>query len=146
MRFVLALAVTLLASGAYGQTMHKCVDARGVTHYTDRPLPGCKGKEVDIQGQPPISGTLSAPKEDFRRDDRDYQRRKIDEERIREAQRNTREKQNRECAQMQAELQKMESGGRIARIDEKGELSYLEDDERSQRTAKLQDEIAQKCR
>ena len=146
MRPVLVLVVALLASGASAQTMYKCVDARGVTRYTDQPQPGCKGKEVDIQGQPPISGTLSAPKEDFRRDDRDYQRRKIDEERIREAQRNTGEKMDQQCAQLRAQLEGLESGRRIVRLDEKGEPSYVEDEERNQRAAKLQEEIAQRCR
>ena len=146
MRFIVVLAALSLASGAFGQAMHKCVDKRGVVHYTDRPLPGCKGKEVDIQGQPPISGALSPPKEDFRSDERAYQRRKIDEARIREEQKNTAEKQNRQCAPLRAELERLESGRRIARVDEKGELSYVEDDERNQRVAKLREEIALKCR
>lgn len=146
MRLVLVLAVSLLASGASGQTMHKCVDARGVTHYTDRPLPGCKGGEVKIQGQPPISGTLSPPRQDVGQQERDYQRRKMDEARIREAQRNTAEKINRQCAQLQAEVEGLESGRRIVTFNDKGEPSYLEDDERNQRVAKLREEIALKCR
>ena len=40
----LALTVLLLACApAYAQ-MYKCVDSRGVTHYSDKPLPpSCKG-------------------------------------------------------------------------------------------------------
>ena len=146
MRLPLALVVALLASGASAQTMYKCVDARGVTRYTDQPQPGCKGGEVKIQGQPPISGTLSPPKQDAGQQERDYQRRKMDEARIQEAQRNTAEKINRQCEQLRAQLESLESGRRIVRIDEKGEPSYVEDDERNQRAAQLRDEIAQKCR
>ena len=146
MRFIALLAALSLASGAFGQTMHKCVDKRGVTHYTDRPMPGCKGGEVKIQGQPPISGTLTPPRQDAGQDERDYQRRKMDEARIREAQRNTAEKIERQCAQLRAEVEGLESGRRIVRIDEKGEPSYVEDDERNQRVAKLREEIALKCR
>jgi hypothetical protein len=146
MRLSLVLAFSLLASGAFAQTMHKCVDKRGVTHYSDKPLAGCKGAEVKIQGQPPISGTLSPPRQDSGQDERDYQRRKMDEERIREAQRNTREKMDQQCAQLRAQLEGLESGRRIVRFDEKGEPSYVEDEERNQRAAKLRDEIAQKCR
>jgi hypothetical protein len=147
MRFLLVLAVSLLASAAFAQTMYKCVDARGVTRYTDQPQPGCKGREVQIQGQPPVSGTLPPPKQDAGQVERDHQRRKMDEDRIREAQRNTAEKIKRQCDQLQAEVERMESGRRIVTFNEKGEPTYVEDDERSQRAAKLREEIAlQKCR
>ena len=41
----LLLAILLLASAPAAAQMFKCVDARGRTHYTDKPLPGCKGEE-----------------------------------------------------------------------------------------------------
>ena len=54
----LALAVLLLACApAYAQ-MYKCVDSRGVTHYSDKPLPpSCKGGAVKIRGTQPSDGT-----------------------------------------------------------------------------------------
>ena len=56
----LALTVLLLSCApAYAQ-MYKCVDSRGVTHYSDKPLPpSCKGGAVKIRAAPP-TGT-SAP-------------------------------------------------------------------------------------
>ena len=56
----LALTILLLACApAYAQ-MYKCVDPRGVTHYSDKPLPpSCKGGAVKIRATPP-TGT-SAP-------------------------------------------------------------------------------------
>jgi len=59
----LALTILLLACApAYAQ-MYKCVDARGVTHYSDKPLPpSCKGGVVKIRGTQPSTGTRpSAP-------------------------------------------------------------------------------------
>jgi hypothetical protein len=54
----LALTVLLLACApAYAQ-IYKCVDERGVTHYSDKPLPPtCKGGTVKIRATPPSSGT-----------------------------------------------------------------------------------------
>jgi len=146
MRRLLLLALSLLASGAAAQTMQKCVDERGVTHYSDRPEPGCKGKEVEIHGQPPISGKLSPRKEDLKREERDLQRRRVAEEKARAADVRAAEAEQRRCAQMRTELQRLESGRRTARVDEKGTRSYIEDEERSRRAAKLREEIAQKCR
>ena len=47
----LALALLLAVALPAHAQMYKCVDARGVTHYTDKPLPGCKGGAVNIHGQ-----------------------------------------------------------------------------------------------
>jgi hypothetical protein len=146
MRPLLALAFALLASGASAQTMYKCVDARGTTRYTDRPEPGCKGKEVNIQGQPPISGTLTPKTEDFSNSERDFQRRRIDEERVREAQKNTEAKREQQCAQLQSELSRLQSGVRLVRPDDKGGYEYVEDEERNQQAERLRAEIAQRCR
>ena len=53
----LALAVLLLACApAYAQ-IYKCVDERGVTHYSDKPMPpSCKGGVAKIRAAPPSSG------------------------------------------------------------------------------------------
>jgi hypothetical protein len=49
----LLLAVLLAAAGPAGAQMFKCVDAKGRTHYTDKPLPGCKGEsEMRPPAQP----------------------------------------------------------------------------------------------
>ena len=143
---LLLLAVVLLASNASAQTMYKCVDSRGVTRYTDQPQPGCKGVEVNIQGQPPMSDTTQPRRGGAGQEERDYQRRKADEQRIREAERNTAAMRERQCAQMQAEIDRMESGRRIIVFDDKGGHSFVEDAEREKRAAQLREEMAQKCR
>jgi len=59
----LALTVLLLACApAYAQ-MYKCVDSRGVTHYSDKPMPpSCKGGAVKIRATPPAgTGAPSVP-------------------------------------------------------------------------------------
>jgi hypothetical protein len=47
-RFVL-LAFLVACSAPAAAQMFKCVDAKGRTHYTDKPLPGCKGGQTDMQ-------------------------------------------------------------------------------------------------
>ena len=59
----LALTVLLLACApAYAQ-IYKCVDARGVTQYSDKPVPpSCKGGAVKIRATPPTgTGAPSVP-------------------------------------------------------------------------------------
>jgi hypothetical protein len=101
---------------------------------------------VKIEGQPPISGTISPPKESSRSDENEFQRRRIAGKRGREAELNALEQQRRRCSVLQADLQRMESGLRLVRPDDKGGYEYIEDEERNQNAARLRDEIAQKCR
>lgn len=42
----LAFAALLAVSLPVQAQLYKCVDERGRTHYTDKPLPGCKGGAV----------------------------------------------------------------------------------------------------
>jgi hypothetical protein len=58
--------------------MYKCKNERGATQYSDKPCAdGVKGGEVDIRGQPPISGKLAPRREDLAREERDFQRRQV---------------------------------------------------------------------
>jgi uncharacterized protein DUF4124 len=57
MRTLALTALLLACAPAYAQ-MYKCVDERGVTHYSDKPLPpSCKGGAVKIRATPPSTGT-----------------------------------------------------------------------------------------
>lgn len=128
------LAVLLLALPAHAQ-MYKCVDARGVTEYSDKPCPGGKGKEVDIQGQPPISGKVAPYRDDMEAAERDFQRRQAQQERERQAEIRARESQQRLCATRQAELQRASSIRRPADAEA-----------HDARLARLQAEVARICR
>jgi len=141
---VLAVAAAMAAAPATAQ-MFKCVDENGITHYTDKPPPGCRGSAVDIRPQPPISGKSAPRNEDFTRADRDFRNRQMDRERAEKEDARKREAQKRRCASLQAEYERFTSGRRIARTNEKGERIYMEDAEREQRAAKLKNDIAQGC-
>jgi anti-sigma28 factor (negative regulator of flagellin synthesis) len=144
---VKALAAALLVLGAFPlhAQMVKCVDARGVVHYTDKPLPGCKGGEVNIQGQPPISGKLQPRSPDPAREEREFQRRRIEGERQAKGEEREREARRRRCAALQAQLQGLESQRRVVTVSPQGERTFLDDGVRQQRIEQLRSEIARGC-
>ena len=107
MRWPLVLAVALLPSIAAAQGMYKCVDARGVMHYTDKPLPGCKARESEPKGQPPAPGKAAAQKEAPKREQR-AQRPKTAAEKAKEAELRALEQHNRRCALLKGELRRLE--------------------------------------
>jgi hypothetical protein len=110
------------------------VDAKGKLNYSDKPCPtGSKGAEVDIKGQPPISGRLEPQKIDPAREEQDFQRRRIESERQAKNEERERENRRRQCSSMQAELERL---GRARVVDEKA---------RDERMAKLRAEIGRQC-
>lgn len=141
---VLAAALLLAALPVHAQ-MVKCVDARGVTHYTDKPPPGCRGREVDIRGQPPISGKLAPQKLDVGREEREFQRRRIEGERQAKNEEREREARRRRCASMQAQLQRLESQRRVATVNPQGERTFLDDGARQQQIERLRTDIGRSC-
>jgi hypothetical protein len=130
----LLLPLLLLALPAQAQ-MYKCKDARGVTQYADKPCPEGRGQEVDIRGQPPISGKLTPHKENLGAAERDFQRRQAQQERERQNEIRQREAQQRLCVARRGELDRALATRRPADANA-----------HDARVAALQSEVARVCR
>lgn len=141
---VLCLAGALLAgpAGVHAE-MYKCVDARGVTHYADKPTAGCKNAAVEIQGSPPISGRVAPPADDVAQQEADFQRRKLERETAERAERAERAQLERRCASLRAERGRLASGRRLVEIDARGERVYVDDAVRDRRLAEVQAALRQ---
>ena len=88
--------------------MYKCKNERGATQYSDKPCTeGHKGGEVDIRGQPPISGKLAPAKEDLGRAERDFQRRQVQRSRQEEQEARQLAQARQRCDSMRAQLQRL---------------------------------------
>lgn len=138
----LALAVFLAIAFPAQAQMYKCVDARGVTHYTDKPLPGCKGGAVNIQGQPPLSGQMAPPsKPDPARQDAEFKRRQIERDNTEASSKAARAASTQRCSMLRREYSLLSNAGRITKVNEKGEREFVEDSAREARIAKLRKEL-----
>jgi Domain of unknown function (DUF4124) len=134
----LALAALLIALPASAQ-MYKCVDERGVVHYTDKPTAGCKGGLVDIQPIPPLSGQATKPQApNPAQQDADFNRRQIERERQDSL---GKAAQNERCARVRQELAWLSAATRVARINDAGERVYMDDATRDARMAQLKQQI-----
>jgi uncharacterized protein DUF4124 len=146
MKWLLVLAVALLPPTAVAQAMYKCVDARGVTHYADKPLPGCKARESEPKGQPPAPGKAAAQKEAPKRQERAVQRPKTAAEKAKEAELRALEQHNRRCGLLKGELRRIERSERLRTADEARKSSTLEDAARASRATALRGQIGRECR
>lgn len=126
--------------------MYKCVDARGVTQYTDKPCADGKGKAVDIRGQPPISGKVESHGSDVGGAEREFQGRRIERAREEEATAAQAEQQKRRCAAMHSQLDVLTRYNTISKMNEKGERVYMDDATRNAQLEQLRAAIARDCR
>lgn len=129
MRGIVVLAALLLPAWVHAQ-MYKCVDERGVTTYSDKPRPGCKGGAVDIRPSPPLSGQVQPRSEDLSREDADFKRRQLDRERAAAKEQAAVDKR---CRALRQEHARLSSGRRLSQVNAEGERVYLPDHVRNQR-------------
>lgn len=143
MKLAGAALLALFWIGGASAQMYKCVDARGVTHYADKPTPGCTNAKVDIRPSPPISGRLSPPADDTAQQEADFRRRQVDRADAERAEQEQRSALQRRCAELRYQQARLSSGRRIAQVDAQGERIFMDDDVRAQRLAQLQAQLAQ---
>jgi hypothetical protein len=118
--------------------MYKCVDERGVTHYSDKPRPGCAGGQVDIRPIPPVSGKESPRSSSLAGEDAEFKRRQIQR-----AEADARQKAALEqrCASLRSEYVLLGSGVPIIKSNERGERVYMEDATRDERMAQIKEQM-----
>jgi hypothetical protein len=133
----------LLSSAAHAQ-MYKCVDERGKTQYSDKPCAQGKGGEVDIRGQPPISGRLNERRDNVSEQERDFQRRQIQRGREEEAEARRVAAVKQRCATLRSQLDVLQRYNNITRQNAKGEREFMDDATRDARIAQLKGELT-KC-
>jgi sRNA-binding protein len=136
----LALALLAMPAVAAAQ-MYKCVDANGVTGYVDSPRAGCK--EVDIRGQPPISGNIEGRKENFSREDADFRRRQIEREKAEAKEQQAVVSKKQQCERMRMEYARLDVARRIlVRVEPNGDRVYMDDEERRRQLSDLRGKLA----
>ena len=153
----LALCVALPASAQ----MYKWVDSDGKVQYSDKPPPSNVKTEKlrapapaasapaasDAKGGTPKDAAKSGPKTAAEQEQA-FRKRQLeatkeqDEDAQKQADARDREEN---CRRAKAALTSLEIGGRMARIDDKGERVILGDQEIAQATAKARREVAAAC-
>src|SRR5688500_535939 len=136
-KVALGMFLALVSTAAAAQ-MYKCVDARGVVQYSDKPSPGCNGGPVDIQPIPSLSGQGTTPAPSASQQDTDFKRRQIERER---QESNEKAAQMERCSRVRQELAWLSAATRVSRINDAGERVYMDDAARESRLAQLKQQI-----
>jgi len=160
-----ACLLALAAAGAHAQALWKWRDASGQLHVSDKAPPaGTPSKDI-LSAPPggvvpppaalvpkPASAAADTTADTASENALDKKKKAADKEKADKAKadRAAAEAQNAavrkdNCARAQNSLQTLNSGQRIARMNDKGEREYLDDTARATEAKHLQDAIASNC-
>ena len=134
----IAFALLLLAASTAAAQMYKCVDERGVTHYTDKPRPGCKGGAVDIRPIPPVSGQAAPGSRDLAGQDAEFKRRQIERE---QAETQDKTALDERCARLRQEESFLSHGGPLSHTDPQGKRTFMDDATRDARRVQVKEQL-----
>ncbi|MBW8757350.1 MAG: DUF4124 domain-containing protein [Burkholderiales bacterium] len=161
-----ACVLALAAAGAHAQALWKWRDASGQLHISDKaPPPGTPAKDIlaappggvlpppaalipkpaSAAEAPAAGGSAAESALDRRKkavDQEKADREKAERARL-EASNAAIRKDN--CARAQGALHTLQAGGRMARMNDKGEREFLDDAARADETKRAQDAIAANC-
>ena len=136
-----ALALAPLASAQ----LYKYVDKDGKTVYTDQPPPGAETKQMNV----PSSPAGSTPGKSYVQQDKELQKAR---DKAREGDKKSEEKEARaraeaeRCDSAKAAYAQYQLGGRITKMNEKGEKIFLGDDEIDAARERAKQQVDQYCK
>lgn len=161
-RLAMAIGLALFFAAPASAQLYKWVDSNGKVQYSDKPPPS-NIKTERLRTPPPAPSPAAAgeSKEGAQKDaaktgprtakeqEQAFRKRQIDarkaDDEAAQKQAETGEKAE-NCKRAKAALASLQIGGRMARIDEKGERVIMGDLEIAQATAKAQQEADAACR
>jgi len=157
MKKFLLILLMLVSANAIAE-LNKWVDADGKVHYSDQPPPAnvkAKTLRVTSDTAAPMSASgvaaASAPAAPKTIAEREAELKKAQQAKKEAADKTAKEQAKMEaeksaCTLAQQNLRALQDGMRMVEIDAKGERSYLDDEQRRQRTEKAQQDVKTYCK
>ncbi|HEY8354767.1 MAG TPA: DUF4124 domain-containing protein [Methylophilaceae bacterium] len=144
----LALALMLGTAQTAGAAIYKWKDKDGVTRYSDTPPPAGVNYETMGGSRKPQSVTPPAAPAAAKTEQQPEAATAETPEQAQERQRVEAENKRiraQNCTAARANLQAFTQGGRLSRINEKGEREYLGDEDLAREAEKARKDIAEYC-
>ncbi|MBV1869930.1 MAG: DUF4124 domain-containing protein [Gammaproteobacteria bacterium] len=140
----------ILSFGSSAGNIYTWTDRQGETHYGDRVPPEFKGTSTILKSGAPLSKktqtntSTKALQEKLaalnKRKSDNAEQKKVGEERSAEKAR-----LKKDCARARGNLKTIQERARIRVKDEQGEYSYISDEEKNKKEAKLKEKIKEFC-
>ncbi len=146
MNRIILLAVALALAPAVSAQLYKYVDKDGKTVYSDQPPANVDSKQLRIQSGPP---TAAAPVKSALDKDKELEKgRKAESEKAKKGEQTAKAAQDAEsrCAAARENLRTAEASLRPRKLNEKGELVFLEESEIEARKAERRAAVEEACK
>lgn len=143
---LLILACAWTAASAQVYTWR---DASGKVHYSDTPPPGVDAKKMRAGTQSGTASPSGAPARSVAEQDMEFRKRQTEADKARakaEQEKSDAEDSKRNCEDARRQLNALESGQRISRINEAGEPIPLDDEMRAQEIDKARKSVQSWCK
>ena len=143
---LLILACVWTAASAQVYTWR---DASGNIHYSDTPPPGVDARKMRPGVQSDTAPDTTAPSRSMAEQEMGFRKRQAEAEKARakaEQEKKEAEESRRSCEESRKQLQALESGQRISRINEAGELVNLDDEMRAQEIDRARKSVQSWCK
>ena len=149
-KYLLLISLMLASTNALA-AISKWVDSNGQMHYSDTPPPpNVKKKSLrsSSEAEDSAASGVAAPKTLA---EREAELKKNQKEKKEATDKAAKERANQEttkeaCSTAKQNLMALQQGMRIVEIDEKGERSFIDDNQRAKRTEKAQKDISNYCK
>jgi len=148
MRAMAGLFLALVATLAWGGEIYTWKDASGKTHYSDTPPPGAATKKMRGGAQPGNS-TPSTTSKSVAEQDMEFRKRQQASEKGRaqvEQEKSSSDEARNNCEQAKRQLQALESGQRMSRVNEAGENIPMDDEARAKEIEQTRKSVQSWCK
>lgn len=148
MRAIILLILACLWTVASAQ-VYTWRDASGKVHYSETPPPGVDAKKMRAGGQSDSAPASGAAGRSLAEQEAEFRKRQADAEKARskaEQDRTTAEDNKRNCEDARSQLNALESGQRMSRVDASGERVPLDDEMREQEIERARKSVQSWCK
>lgn len=143
---VMLLAALLFPAASAQAQVYKWVDAKGVTHYDDKPPENVKSKEVPLRGAAAAPAPAPAGDAAWQEKERAFKQRQVERNDAEAKKAQEQAKLAAQCQKAGVNLADLKATGRVFNRNEKGEREFLTDKERDSLIAARQEEYNQHCK
>lgn len=147
MRAIACLFLALVATLAWSGEVYKWRDASGKIHYSDTPPPRVNSEKM--RGGAQVAPPASAPSRSVAEQEMEFRKRQSESEKARakaDKEKGDAEEARSNCERARVQLQALESGQRMSRVNEAGENIPLDDEMRAQEIEQTRKSVQSWCK
>jgi Domain of unknown function (DUF4124) len=151
----LAIALLIASAPALAEDVYKWVDKSGNVHYSDLPPSSIEAKRMPKRSKDalpaqttPAQPGQAKPAASYADKELEFRKRKVEAEEAQKKQQLAQteaKKKDDHCRSLRGNLSTLQEQGRVYRYNEKGEKTFLEDEQRKRELASVEGEIRQLC-